>query len=313
MAQSTAGLRRAVGRFQQRTAPPEVVEKAKDDGLEFTGQLAGGLWRDVRRRWPWYARDFQDGLTFKCLAATVFLFFACLAPAITFGGFMAAKTGGDIGAVEMIVASAVCGMAYALLGGQPLIILGGTGPMLIFHRDSVRPVPELQIPFLPTYAWVGLWSAGILLILAVTDASCWMRVFTRFTDEIFAALISIIFIFEAVKAMVEIFEGLEAKRHHDTALLSLLLALGTFYIASTLSRMRRVDTSVRLPANSCPTSDPLSRLARWPPVRSGCTKSTWNYCRHPIICRRLRAEPGESTLFSAPVGCVGPPADRPSW
>ncbi len=66
-----------------------------------------------------------------------------------------------------------------------------------------------------------------------------MRYFTRFTDEIFAALISIIFIYEAIKSLVHIFEDLDVKKHHDTALLSLLLALGTFYIATSLSRFRR--------------------------------------------------------------------------
>ena len=240
MAKNTAGFRRAVERFQQRTqAPTGAVKPQADDGLAFTGRFAGGLRNDIRRRWPWYFQDLRDGLAFKGLAATIFLFFACLAPAITFGGFMAAKTGGDIGAVEMIVASAACGMAYALLSGQPLIILGGTGPMLVFTAILYDLCQQLQVPFLPTYAWVGLWSSLILLVLAVTDASGWMRLFTRFTDEIFAALISLIFIFEAVKALAEIFEDLEAKRHHDTALLSLLLALGTFYIASSLSQMRR--------------------------------------------------------------------------
>ena len=61
----------------------------------------------------------------------LFLFFACLAPAIIFGGLMFSKTGGDIGAVEMIVATAFCGLVFAVFAGQPLIILGGTGPMLI--------------------------------------------------------------------------------------------------------------------------------------------------------------------------------------
>ena len=66
-----------------------------------------------------------------------------------------------------------------------------------------------------------------------------MRFFTRFTDEIFAALISIIFIYEAIKALVHIFADLDVHQHHDTALLSLLLAFGTYYIAMSLSQFRR--------------------------------------------------------------------------
>lgn len=66
-----------------------------------------------------------------------------------------------------------------------------------------------------------------------------MRYFTRFTDEIFAALISIIFIYEAIKSLVHIFEDFDVTKHHDTALLSLLLAVETFYIAMSLPRFRR--------------------------------------------------------------------------
>ena len=152
---------------------------------------------------------------------------------------MAVETGGQIGAVEMIVASAFCGIIFALFSGQPLIILGGTGPLLVFTAILYRLCLDLNLPFLASYAWVGLWSAAFILILAVTQASCLMRYFTRFTDEIFSALISVIFIYEAIKSLVGIFQNLDVKMHHDTALLSLLLALGTFYIAITLSRFRR--------------------------------------------------------------------------
>jgi len=152
---------------------------------------------------------------------------------------MAVQTEGHIGTVEMLVATAFCGFIYAICSGQPLIILGGTGPLLIFTAVLYRLCGDLSVPFLPTYAWVGIWSAVMLIILAATDASSLMRYFTRFTDETFAALISIIFIYEAIRALIVIFRDLDVRMHHDTALLSLLLALGTFYLAMTLSRMRR--------------------------------------------------------------------------
>ena len=238
-ARSTDDLLAALDHFTQRTSPEGVVTGKRSDGLVYTGRLCGGLRQDVARRWPYYFSDFLDGLHAKCAGSTLFLFFACLAPAVTFGGVMAVQTGGQIGAVEMIAASAFCGVVFALFSGQPLIILGGTGPLLVFTAILYRLCADLGIPFLPSYGWVGLWSAGFILILAVTDASCLMRYFTRFTDEIFSALISLIFIYEAIKSLVHIFEDLDVKKHHDTALLSLLLALGTFYIAMSLSRFRR--------------------------------------------------------------------------
>ncbi len=209
------------------------------DGLEYTGRLMGGLIADVRRTATAYISDFKDGLHPKTIASILFLFFACLAPAVTFGGVMSIETNGAIGAVEMIAATAVCGVIYALISGQPLIVLGGTGPLLVFTAILYGLCKQYEIPFLPTYAWVGFWTALLMIILAVTDASCLMKYFTRFTDEIFAALISVIFIYKAIESLVYIFNDLDVKQHHDTALLSVLLALGTFYIAITLQGFRR--------------------------------------------------------------------------
>ena len=239
-AKSIKELSSALELYLKRVAPHELPEEpAKETGLEFTGKLGGGVIADLRRRMPHYVSDFIDGMHTKCLSSTLFLFFACLAPAVTFGGVMAVLTEGQIGAVEMITASAICGAIFALVSGQPLVILGGTGPLLVFTAILYGQCVELDLPFLPTYAWIGIWSAGILVFLAITDASCLMRYFTRFTDESFSALISIIFIYEAIKSLVHIFKDLDVKKHHDTALLSLLLALGTFYIAMSLSRFRR--------------------------------------------------------------------------
>jgi len=240
-ARSGAELIEALDEFERRTAPPPEVPPAVPEALRYTGRPFGGLLADIRRRLPHYASDFRDGLHIKCLASTLFLFFACVAPAVTFGGVMAELTDQQIGAVEMLVASAFCGVVYALLAGQPLIILGGTGPLLIFTAMLYEWCVRLNLAFLPARAWVGLWAAFFLILLAATDASCLMRYFTRFTDEIFAVLIAIIFIYASIKAIANIFIAAYRQEGvgHDTAFLSLLLAIGTYYIAANLSRFRK--------------------------------------------------------------------------
>lgn len=239
-AKSTAQFRQAI---EARMSGESAVAhfEAIGEGLQYSGRLFGGLVADVRRRAANYVQDYRDGLNGKSLGSMLFLFFACLAPAIIFGGLMHGKTNGDIGAVEMIVATCVCGVIYAVLSGTPLIILGGTGPMLIFTGLLYEYCVSEGIAFLPIYAWVGFWTGLILLILAATDASCLMRFFTRFTDEIFAALISVIFIYEAVEKLILIFHRAQSGESigHDVAFLSLLLALGTFYVASSLSAFKK--------------------------------------------------------------------------
>ena len=212
--------------------------------LRPTGKFAGGFVADIRRRLPHYASDFADGFTTKSLASVLFLFFACLAPAVAFGGLLSVLTDGTIGAMEMIIATALCGAIYALFSGQPLTILGSTGPVIIFMGILYSACERLEIPYLPSLAWVGLWTMIILIMMALLGTSSLIRFFTRFTDDTFAALISLIFVYEAIKDALSGFSvsshGLEPGEQlpYDTALLSLLLSVGTFWVASALVRLR---------------------------------------------------------------------------
>ena len=95
------------------------------DPLAWTRRPLGGLRADLGRRLPFYSSDFREGLSSKVAASTIFLFFACLANAIAFGGLTSLTANGEIGTVEMIVATAVGGILFALFEA-PLTILSGT-------------------------------------------------------------------------------------------------------------------------------------------------------------------------------------------
>lgn len=69
-----------------------------DDPLRRTGRPFGGLIRDVRRRYPQYLSDFRDALDPQCIAAVIFIYFAALSPAITFGGLLGERGCGAAGA-----------------------------------------------------------------------------------------------------------------------------------------------------------------------------------------------------------------------
>ncbi len=200
--------------------------------LKWTGRFLGGISDDIKRKAPHYGSDFKDGLHPSVAGSTLFLYFAALANAIAFGALTGLLTGNQIGIIEMLVVTAIGGIAFALFSGQPMTILGGTGPIVIFTGILYTTCAQLDIPFLPTYAWVGIWSGVLLLICAFTDACALMKYFTRFTDEIFAALVSIIFIVEAGKNIIDSFGpsgfGL------SSAFLSVILALGTYMMCRIL-------------------------------------------------------------------------------
>lgn len=243
-ARNQTDLLEAIDHFLSRTAPeePEPPQPFPEE-LARTGKLGGGLSNDIRRRAPHYLGDFREGLSTKTLSSVLFLVFACLAPSIAFGGLMEKGTEGQMGTVEMLLACACCGVVYALFSGQPLIILGGTGPLLAFTLVLYNLCDKLPgVEFLPTFAWVGLWTMLFLIIAAVTDLSYLMRYFTRFTDEIFAALISVIFITNAIIPIATVVHRAylhEKPIAHEIALLSVILAFGTFYLAMNLSGFRR--------------------------------------------------------------------------
>ena len=63
-------------------------------------------------------------------------------PAVTFGAMYSKLTNYWIGPVEMIAATAWCGILYSLVGGQPMMINGGTGPVLAFTAVLHNPDPD---------------------------------------------------------------------------------------------------------------------------------------------------------------------------
>lgn len=44
--------------------------------------------RDIKRRYQYYKSDLTDALNPQALAAIIFIYFAALSPAITFGGLL---------------------------------------------------------------------------------------------------------------------------------------------------------------------------------------------------------------------------------
>lgn len=76
---------------------------------------------DIKRRFPMYKSDIEDGLNSETLAATLFLYFAGLATSITFGGLIGEKTKSSIGISETLVSSCMVGMIFHALSSQPLV------------------------------------------------------------------------------------------------------------------------------------------------------------------------------------------------
>lgn len=169
--------------------------------LQRTGRLFGGLILDVKRKAPYYLSDFRDALSLQCLASILFLYCACMSPVITFGGLLGEATKGQISAIESLFGASMTGVAYSLFGGQPLTILGSTGPVLVFEKILFKFCRDYNLSYLSLRTSIGLWTAFFCILLVATDASSLVCYITRFTEEAFAALICLIFIYEALEKL----------------------------------------------------------------------------------------------------------------
>jgi len=224
---------------------PASEEKAHAGELEWTGRFAGGVIADIKRRYPYYLSDwvdaFKGGNAQMSVSCVIFLFFACISPALAFGSLFSEATEGHVGVVETIASTAVCGIIYSLFAGQPLCIMGATGPEYAYTVVFYSLCKSMDLEFLPARAWQGLWCALFTIILAMTDCCAAMSHFTRFVEDIFALLISIIFIVGAFRSLIEAFIDLDKAGAFKTT----LICLGTYAFTRWLQSWRRSRVTTR--------------------------------------------------------------------
>ncbi|XP_077442146.1 electrogenic sodium bicarbonate cotransporter 4 isoform X7 [Vanacampus margaritifer] len=191
----------AGGEDEQLPVQHEVGEE-----LKFTGRLCGGLWLDVKRKMPWYCSDIYDGFHIQTVSAVLFIYLGCITNAITFGGLLGDATDNYQGVMESFLGTALAGTVFCLFGGQPLIILSSTGPILIFEKLLYEFCKNNDVDYMELRLWIGIHSCLQCFVLVLSDASYIIQYMTRFTEEGFSSLISFIFISDAIKKMVGTFK-----------------------------------------------------------------------------------------------------------
>ena len=150
---------------------------------------------------------FRDGLSMQSVSTIIFLYFANLAPIVAFGGLLGDATENRMASIEALVGFAflqqicflfyhwlfwkfckkswnfkctqvsglIAGVMFGLFSGQPLTILGLTGPDLVFEslviacsiflkrerKKSERPVDALALKISITHL-LTTWNQEML-------------------------------------------------------------------------------------------------------------------------------------------------------
>ncbi|KAL7860595.1 hypothetical protein AOLI_G00169440 [Acnodon oligacanthus] len=181
-------------------------EKPREDPLARTGYPFGGLVKDIKRRYKHYVSDYTDALNPQVLSAVIFIYFAALSPAITFGGLLADKTEHMMGVSELMISTCLQGIIFSLFAAQPVLIIGFTGPLMVFEEAFFEFCKSQGVEYIVGRIWVGMWLIVIVVIVVAVEASFLVRFISRFTQEIFSILISLIFIYETFAKLMKIFK-----------------------------------------------------------------------------------------------------------
>ncbi|NWI30835.1 B3AT protein, partial [Sula dactylatra] len=161
------------------------------------------------------------------------------------------KTNGMMGVPELLLSTCVQCVVFSILSAQPLLVVGFSGPLLVFEEAFYSFCNSYGMEYLVGRVWIGFWLILLVLVVVACEGSFLVRYLSRYTQEIFSFLISLIFIFETFSKLVTIFKEHPLKRHYDlqsvvtpgvpepnTALLSLILMAGTFFLAFFLRKFK---------------------------------------------------------------------------
>ncbi|XP_062389072.1 solute carrier family 4 member 1a (Diego blood group) isoform X1 [Sardina pilchardus] len=261
--------------FGQKALAPSGPAEPQEDPLARTGVPFGGMIKDIKRRYRHFVSDFTDALNAQVLAAVIFIYFAALSPAITFGGLLADKTEHMMGVSELMISTCVQGVIFCLVAAQPVLVIGFTGPLLVFEEAFFQFCKAQGLEYIVGRIWVGMWLILIVVVIVAVEGSFLVKFISRFTQEIFSILISLIFIYETFAKLIRIFQthplilnyehlnesdpfqlitevknlthdGENYTLHHihkeraypNTALLSMCLMFGCFFIAYFLRQFK---------------------------------------------------------------------------
>lgn len=198
----------------------------------WTGYAGYGIWRDITGRLPYYHSDFKDAFNYRVVASTTFLLFANILPELAFSLDQFVGTNNLYGLNEVLMSSAIGGVAFGLLSGQPLNVVGVTGPISVVSTTIYELITPRGTPFLQFMCWVYLWLMVFHWIIAVFNWVLWLGIVTSYSCNSFGFFINFVYLTKAVQIMLDQFS--EVLLALGFALVMVALAMVFFGVGSHL-------------------------------------------------------------------------------
>merc|ERR1719195_641013 len=109
---------------EEKKTLPEQVQHRDSKASYAARRHIFHIVRELHHRRRYYVSDWTEGLNAKVVSATCFMFFTSLAPGITLGAFLLLEVEGQMGVIEVLVSTALCGVIFSVFGGQGMVIVG---------------------------------------------------------------------------------------------------------------------------------------------------------------------------------------------
>ncbi|EDK38697.2 hypothetical protein PGUG_02795 [Meyerozyma guilliermondii ATCC 6260] len=182
-----------------------------------------GVLNDVRTRLPYYKSDFTDAWNYRVVPSTTYIFFTNLLPAIAFAQDMFDKTENSYGVNEVLMSSAFAGVAFGLFSGQPLCIVGVTGPISIFSYTVYELIGPRGTPYFPFMCWIYLWSMIFHFILAFTNSVSFLKIISSYSCDVFGFFICVVYIQKAIQLLNGQFHHVDLASGYASVMIALLM------------------------------------------------------------------------------------------
>lgn len=221
------------------TAQPQTPkENHDDDDDERLFQFMTGMIEDVKANIGFYPNDWKKPNNLSMvLNAAIFAFSIQLIPALIFAELIDRKTEGKMATAEVFLSTAIMGVIYAVFSGQPLVILGVTGPVAILIGTAYELAAQLDADFFPFFLWICIWAGLLHIVTAMVGLVGLVWYVTPFTTQIFEFFVAFDFIYISVRDLIEpvaLAEGdyrIDRSQQYATA----FIGIATFYIAWTFT------------------------------------------------------------------------------
>ncbi|KAI0989880.1 hypothetical protein GJ496_006974 [Pomphorhynchus laevis] len=227
--------------------------------FEKTKRCFGGYWIELKRYFLTYPNSLKNGFHLKSITTVLFLFASCLSLTLTFAGILSEETHHSFSVNEMLAVVAIDGIVFGLLAGQPLTIIGPTGPTIIFDELIYSICTRKELNYFAVRFWVACWIFAMALIMVALEGVTMIHYVTRFSEEIFSAVMAMTYLVEPmiwlyfiykVNPVLTVYNQTNTTanvtdHHHyvgnpipNVALLSSILLFGTASLAYILRRIR---------------------------------------------------------------------------